>query len=69
MRRLAFVGFGLGLTVLACGVASAEWDGPREMYGVKWVRTLDRAIEVASAAETPKPILWFRVLGDLEGLT
>ena len=36
---------------------------PKELYGIQWVNSLDKAVE----AKGSKPIVWFRVLGDLEG--
>ena len=35
----------------------------KELYGIQWVNSLDRAVEATGL----KPIVWFRVLGDLEG--
>ena len=35
----------------------------KELYGIQWVNSLDRAVEASGL----KPIVWFRVLGDLEG--
>ena len=35
----------------------------KELYGIQWVDSLDRAVEATGL----KPIVWFRVLGDLEG--
>ncbi len=42
-----------------------------ELYGVNWVRDFDDASTLAGGStkstDDDKPIIWFRVLGDLEG--
>lgn len=40
---------------------------PDEMYGIKWQDSVDDAVKIASMTND-KPIMWFRVLGDLNGL-
>jgi hypothetical protein len=70
MRRMTFVGLGLFLAVLAAPAAFGEGKDTLEMYGVEWQPTLDHAVAAASpSGGASKPIVWFRVLGDLDGLT
>lgn len=40
-------------------------DSEKELYGIRWIESHEEAEEIA--LETNKPIMWFRVLGDLEG--
>lgn len=39
---------------------------PKKMFGVNWYKTAQEASQVANANDD-KPIVWFRVLGDLAG--
>ena len=59
--------------------ASLKEDDPREpkkkrqvrtlqRFGVNWTKSIDDALVVASDEEVRKPVMWFRVLGDLKGL-
>jgi hypothetical protein len=68
----------VGVAVVAVAVVSVSWGSPafaeeekaRDLYGVRWQPSLERALEVATPREgAAKPIVWFRVLGDLDGLT
>jgi hypothetical protein len=69
MNRWKIGCVGLALAVVAPAMA-AEAPGARDLYGVRWEPSLERAKEVASASKgAAKPILWFRVLGALDGLT
>jgi hypothetical protein len=70
MRRTTTGGLGLILAILASPIAYGKDERPTTMYGVRWHPTLASAIEAAAPDEgTAKPIVWFRVLGDLDGLT
>lgn len=39
----------------------------RELYGIEWYQTLDSAAATARRSTSSKPIMCFRVLGDLTG--
>ena len=71
MRRKTFVGIALLSAVLAAPAAFAgKSEGSQDLYGVRWYATLDHAVAAATPEKGPsKPIVWFRVLGDLDGLT
>ena len=51
---------------------SKQKDHPKRqkavrVRGVLWQPTLDAALTAANKARPAKPIVWFRVLGELEG--
>jgi hypothetical protein len=72
MLRKTICAVGGLATALAASLAygAQGQDGSREMYGVRWHATLEHATAAASSpADGGKPIVWFRVLGDLDGLT
>jgi len=37
-------------------------------YGIDWIKGIEIALAQASDEENRKPVMWFRVLGDLNGL-
>jgi hypothetical protein len=68
MRR-TLLGLGF-LAATAAPAAFAATNGTEDLYGVKWHATLDHAVAAAHPAEgSTKPVVLFRVLGDLDGLT
>lgn len=46
-------------------IDSQDLPKPKSMYGIDWYKSADVASKVA--ANKDKAIMWFRVLGDLEG--
>lgn len=39
----------------------------KKMYGIEWHQTPESLQAVADSSKSQKPVMWFRVLGDLEG--
>jgi hypothetical protein len=69
MRR-AFFALSLAAAASAAPAALGATDGTEDLYGVRWHATLDHAVAAARPADgAERPILQFRVLGDLDGLT
>lgn len=46
-------------------LAEIKAASEKELYGIRWIESHEEAERIAQL--TNKPIMWFRVLGDLEG--
>ncbi len=64
-----WIGTGLLMAWSLVGSATAGETGPSEVkqrYGVAWHDSLQSALSTAETGD-PRPVMWFRVLGDLDG--
>lgn len=62
----ALLASALALVTVTIAPAQTRSSPPAKAWGVTWQPDLEAAL--AHAARSSRPVVWFRVLGELEGL-
>lgn len=47
--------------------ASRETGRRQRLYGINWIPGVENALAIARSEKEKRPVMWFRVLGELDG--